>query len=98
MAALLNCEAFGCSPEIQTLIMNGSDACAAGSSSYDFGTAGETLDKFNNSGDNLELPFQSPSALPKYCSSDSDEVVKAVKNKKDKKGKKGKKGKKKGKK
>jgi hypothetical protein len=92
MAALLNCEAFGCPQDIRNLISEGSAACDGGGS-FDFGAAGTTLDKFNNANDNVELPFQSPSAQPKYCSSDDEVSID-----KDKKGNKGKKkGKKKGK-
>ena len=97
MAALLNCEAFGCPQDIRNLINEGSAACNGGGS-FDFGAAGSTLDEFNNANDNVELPFQSPSALPKYCSSD-DENKSNKKNKGNKGKKKGKnkgKGKKKG--
>jgi hypothetical protein len=71
MAALLNCEAFGCPESIRDLIDDGSSACAGGGG-FDFGAAGSTLDEFNNSNDNVELSFQSPSALPKYCSADDN--------------------------
>jgi len=77
MAALLNCEAFGCSSEISTLIADGSAACGAGTS-FDFGGAGSTLDEFNNSGDDLALPFDSPSAQPHACSSLSPKQLKKL--------------------
>ena len=95
MAALLNCEAFGCPQDIRDLISDGSAACAS-SSSFDFGAAGTTLDEFNNANDNVELPFQSPSAQPKYCSSDDDKKSNKGKKKGKKKGKNKGKGKKKG--
>jgi hypothetical protein len=66
MAALLNCEAFGCFSDISELIQEGSAACATGAD-FDFGAAAEILDAFNNSGDDLDLPFQSPPALPRFC-------------------------------
>jgi len=67
MAALLNCEAFGCPSNISDLIAEGSAACAGVPNGFDFGAAGATLDEYNNSGDDLDLPFQSPRALPKFC-------------------------------
>jgi hypothetical protein len=66
MAALLNCQAFGCPGDIFNLIADGSNACASGDM-FDFDTAGFVLDVFNNSGDDLDLPFQSPPAYPKFC-------------------------------
>jgi hypothetical protein len=67
MAALLNCSEFGCPPNILQVIQAGSSACATGSATFDFGAAASTLDSFNGSGDNLNLPFQPPSAQPKFC-------------------------------
>ena len=67
MAALLNCEAFGCPSNISDLIAEGSAACAGVPNGFDFGAAGATLDEYNNAGDDLDLPFQSPRALPKFC-------------------------------
>jgi hypothetical protein len=66
MAALLNCQAFGCSSEIANLIQAGSEACGT-STAFDFGDAGYILDTFNMSGDEEDLPFDSPSALPRFC-------------------------------
>jgi hypothetical protein len=77
MAALLNCQAFGCPDGIYDLIMAGSEACAAGDG-FDFKAACSDLDDYNESGDDFELPFKSPPAQPKLC----------PKNKKNKKNKK----------
>jgi hypothetical protein len=66
MAALLNCTAFGCPTEISDLIAEASEACGNGDS-YKYGKAGGILGTFNEANDDLPLPFQSPSALPKYC-------------------------------
>ncbi len=67
MAAALNCVAWGCSPEVQTLIDEGSAACAAGDETFDYGTSGTKLDVFNNSGDDLPRGFDGGKAKPKYC-------------------------------
>jgi hypothetical protein len=66
MAALLNCQAFNCPNDIFDLITDGSAACA-GADAYDFDQACGDLDDYNNSGDDLDLPFKSPRALPHYC-------------------------------
>jgi hypothetical protein len=66
MAALLNCQAFGCPGDILDLIMAASEACANGGM-FDFNYACDALDEYNESGDDLDLPFKSPRALPKYC-------------------------------
>jgi hypothetical protein len=66
MAALLNCTAFGCPDDIRDLIIEGSNACGA-SARYSYGSAGGILGTFNESNDDISLPFQSPSALPHYC-------------------------------
>jgi hypothetical protein len=67
MIALLNCAVFGCTPVIRSLVTAGSDACGTGDSGYNFGTVASLLDEINNSVDNIELPFHSPSAQFKYC-------------------------------
>ena len=69
MAALLNCTAFDCPNRIRRVIREGSDACATGAD-YRYGRAGSILGTFNEANDDLPLPFQSPSALPKYCNGD----------------------------
>jgi hypothetical protein len=68
MAAMLNCLAFNsCPAEIAELIAEGSAACASHSKKYPFGEVAEVLDAFNNSGSEVPLPFDPPSALPKFC-------------------------------
>ena len=66
MAALLNCQAFGCPGDTLDLIEAASDACGTGAD-FDFGDACDALDYYNESGDDLDLPFQSPKADPKFC-------------------------------
>jgi hypothetical protein len=66
MAALLNCQAFGCPADTLDLIEAASEACGAGAE-FDFGDACYALDDYNESGDDLDLPFQSPKADPKAC-------------------------------
>jgi len=67
VGALFNCAAWGCSDDIADLIADGSEACAEGNGSFDYGNAGEVLDIFNNSGDDLPLGFNGGRARPKYC-------------------------------
>jgi archaellum component FlaG (FlaF/FlaG flagellin family) len=75
MGALLNCEAFGCPDEIASLIMTGSDACGNGTA-FSFDAACSVLDAYNNFGDDLDLPFESPSAQPKFCEDGAEEKQK----------------------
>lgn len=74
MAALFNCAAWGCSDDVADLIQAGSDACAANDPSFDYGNAGEVLDIFNNSGDDLPLGFDGGRAKPKYCKNGNKNV------------------------
>ena len=70
MAALLNCTAFGCKDKVVDLIEANNSACDSGDET---GAGGKSwsriagkLERFNQSNDDLDLPFKSPSALPKY--------------------------------
>lgn len=67
VAGLLNCAAFGCPDSISALIAAGSAACAAGET-FDWETAGTTLDLYNNSGEEVEpADFEPGAADPKFC-------------------------------
>jgi hypothetical protein len=67
VAAILNCRAFGnCPATVMQLVNDGSAACAAGAS-FGFGAAADVLAAFNQSGDDLALPFNPGKAQPKYC-------------------------------
>ena len=74
VAALFNCAAWGCTDAVADLIQAGSDACAANDPSFDYGNAGEVLDIFNNSGDDLPLGFNGGRAKPKYCKNGNKNV------------------------
>ena len=70
MAALLNCTAFGCPDKVVDLIEANNSACDSGDET---GAGGKSwsriarkLERFNQRNDDLDLPFKSPSALPKY--------------------------------
>lgn len=67
VSAALNCNAFGCSADIQSLLSEGNAACAANDASYDFGGAASVLDEFNNSGDAIESGLDQESANPRFC-------------------------------
>jgi hypothetical protein len=62
VAALFNCGDFGCPANIQSLIQQGSAACANGTP-FNFDGAASQLDTYNGSGDNIDPPnFHPPSA------------------------------------
>lgn len=68
VTAALNCKAFGCSAEIESLLASGNAACAAGDAGYDFSSAASILDEFNNSGDAFPTGLDQSPADPKFCS------------------------------